>query len=61
MVFQVSWIQAETKAILTMNGHMVTQNPRYSILTQVRAVPGDGDTVPELLNTDSFSECVFFC
>ena len=50
-----------TKAILTMNGHMVTQNPRYSILTQVRAVPGDGDTVPELLNIDSFSECVFLC
>ena len=32
---QVSWIQAETNAILTMNGNMVTQNPRYAVVTQV--------------------------
>ena len=35
---QVAWIRADTKAILTLNERVVTQNSRYALLTQVRAV-----------------------
>ena len=35
-MFQVAWIRADTKVILTLNSLLVTQNPRYSLLDQVR-------------------------
>ena len=32
---RVAWMRADTKAILTLNSLLVTQNPRYALLDQV--------------------------
>ena len=33
---RVAWMRADTKAILTLNSLLVTQNPRYALLDQVK-------------------------